>query len=107
MIYLAQWLFLMPTRSGLAENYYGFVAIIEFICLLLLRTRSSLRYFPKMYLPCQVAFMTYCSYVQLGYKNWLFVANISLTLCLLCVFVLKIEIPAATTWNKTKVYTPT
>jgi len=81
--------------------------MMEFASLLLLRTRSSLKYFPQIYLPCQVCFMTYCSYVPFGYKNWLFTANISITLCLMCLFLLKIEIPAITSWNKSKIYTPT
>lgn len=107
MGYLWNWIFLLPCRGELRENYCGFIAMMEFVGLLLLRTRSSLKYFPQVFLPCQVAFMTYCSYVEFGFKNLLFTANISLTLCLLCLFLLKIEVPAMTSWNKSKFYTPT
>lgn len=107
MGYLWNWIFLLPCRNELRENYCGFIAMMEFVGLLLLRTRSSLKYFPQIYLPCQVSFMVYCSFVQFGYKNWLFMANISLSICLMCLFLLKVEIPAINTWNKTKCYTPT
>jgi hypothetical protein len=49
----------------------------------------------------------YCSYVRLGYKNWLFACDIAMTLCVLSVLLLKVEVPATTTWNKGMWYTPT
>lgn len=87
---LMSWMFLLPCRGELRENYCGFIAMVEFVSLLLLRTRSSLKYFPTIYLPCQISFLVYCSAVQFGFKNWLFTANSSLIICLLCLFLLKI-----------------
>lgn len=97
---------LQPVRGVVSENYFGFIAIMEFMCLVLLRTRTSLKFYPVVYLPVQLSFITYCGVVLNGYKGWLLLANVSATLCVLSVLLLKIEVPAATTWNKGMNYTP-
>jgi len=40
-------LFAKSRPEGLESNFYGIIAIIEFLNLFFIRTRSALKYFPK------------------------------------------------------------
>ena len=87
-------IFSKPTLETTKENLLGIIAIAEFCSLLFIRTRTSIKYFPLIFILLQWTFVYYCCIVDFGYKNWLLSFSIFGSLTLLTYLILQLEIPA-------------
>lgn len=86
---------------------FGFVAMIEFCAITFMRTRPFIKFYPIIHTLLMVMFLTYCQFVTFGLKkNCLMIACAS-SIAIFVKMVVEFEIPAQTTWDRTKKYTPT
>ena len=102
------WTALMFYKSipkGLDENFYGFVAILEFVTLLCIRTRSSIKWFPRFTLLPVMCFLYYVQYTAFGFYNLALYTLITMCLAVLSYHLLAFEIPALS-WNPFHHYAP-
>lgn len=98
-------LFSKSFPKGLDENFYGFVALIEFLALLFVRTRSTLKYFPQLAVISMLMFLYYVQNTPYGFYNLaLFIMNWTVV-GFFCYFMRNFEIPACN-WNPSYHYTP-
>jgi len=87
--------------------FFGFIAMIEFMAITFVRTRPFLKYYPLTHSVLLVMFLIYCQFVPFGLKkNCLMIASTA-SLTLFTKMIIEFEIPAQTTWDRTKKYTPT
>jgi hypothetical protein len=98
-------MFNKPIPETLNDNFFGYVALIEFASLIFIRTRSSLKYFPIGIFITFSAFVIYVNITSYGFYFLFFtfialVANIFFGLMLLC-----FEIPALS-WDPSYPFTP-
>lgn len=110
-IYLASsylwnfFLFRKSIPSGIDENFYGFVACMEFLSILFIRTRSSFKYMPFL---LNFIFFIYLYYVKFTIYGFYYL-GLYLILCLSFAFfglnLLLFEIPALS-WNPSFHYVP-
>lgn len=110
-VYLASssiWTFLLFRKSipmGLDENFYGFIACIEFLSILFIRTRSSFKFIPIF---LNFLFVLYLYYVKFTAYGFFFIGMyfiICLSLAYFGLNLLLFEIPALS-WNPSFHYTP-
>jgi len=110
-LYLAAlmlWNFLLFSKSfpkGLDENFYGFLALIEFLVLLFVRTRTTIKYLPKMSIITMLMFLYYVQYTVYGFYNLALFIMTWVILGMVAYFLNNFEIPAVD-WNPSYHYTP-
>jgi len=98
-------LFSKSLPKGLDENFLAFIAVLELLCLLFVRTRSSLKWFPRFSVLLMAAFVYYLQNTVYGYYSLLLFI---LTLFVISIFAFMLEtfeIPALS-WNESHHYTP-
>lgn len=110
-VYLASssiWTFLLFRKSipaGIDENFYGFIACIEFLSILFIRTRSSFKYAPLLLNFVFALYLYYVKFTLYGY----FSLGLSFVMCLSFAYfgliLLVFEIPSLS-WNPSYHYTP-
>jgi len=102
------WTFLLfhrPVPPGTDENFYVLCAFIEFLTLIFLRTRSSLKFLPKLLV---LLLFTYCYYVNsttFGFYSLGFYVIVHFAFVFFGLILEKFEIPALS-WNPSYHYTP-
>jgi len=110
-LYLAAlvfWNLLLFSKSfpkGLDENFYGFLALAEFLVLLFVRTRSTIKFLPKMSVITMLMFLYYVQYTPYGFYNIALFMMSWTILGLLGYFLKSFEIPGID-WNPSYHYTP-
>ena len=110
-LYLASstlWSFLLFRKSipsNLDENFYGFIALIEFLSILFIRTRSSFKFLPLLLNTLFVFFLYYVKFTIYGFFSlalcWVFCSSCAFFSLAMLVF----EIPALS-WNPSFHYVP-
>ena len=95
------------TYSGMVhEEYFFYVNYIELLSFLFIRTRSSIKYFPKLITISNMTFLMYVnSQMYAAQKEALVVLN-NVSLLLFFCFVIRYEIDAVKNWNPFGTYTP-
>ena len=110
-VYLASstvWTFLLFRKSipsGLDENFYGFIACIEFLSILFIRTRSSFKFIPFFLNFMFVLYLYYVKFTCYGYFFLGFYFTICLSFAYFGLNLLLFEIPALS-WNPSYHYAP-
>ena len=111
LIYLgssAFWSVLLFDKSspkGIDENLYGFMAIIELSSILFIRTRSSLKYFPKFTMILLFTFLYYCKFSFYGFYFIGFYIIVELIIISFLLNIYYFEMPALH-WNSNLPFTP-
>ena len=103
--FLDSLLFVMSFPLGIDLKFYILIVVMEVTSFLFIRTRTSLKFFPKMVF---IFLFTFCFYIQFnGYAfyNEAFLCLVFACLFFLCLFISFIEIPALS-WNPSYHYTP-
>lgn len=77
-------LFSKSIPKGLDENFLAFLAVLELLCLIFLRTRSSLKWFPRVSLLVMATFIFYVQNTVYGYYSILLLINVLLLLSFFC-----------------------
>ena len=95
------------TYSGLInEEYFFYVNYIELLTFLFIRTRSSIKYFPKLITIANLTFLMYVNgHMYAAQQEALLVLN-NASLLIFIYFVIKFEIDAIRHWNPFGSYTP-
>lgn len=89
----------MPSESGVEETYFGYLAIIEFGALIFIRTRPFIRYFPVANSLSLCLFLLYSKFSLFGFKLFVVLLAQFFGIALFSWMMMKLEIPASTTWN--------
>jgi signal transduction histidine kinase len=98
-------LFFKALPKGIDENFYGFVAFLELLVLLFLRTRSTLKHYPIVANTIMFTFLLYVSQTQYGFY-YLGLYNVIIAVVgFLAYNLIKFEIPALN-WNLSHPHTP-
>ncbi len=84
---------------GLQELIFGFIALIEFAAIVFMRTKTFIKYFPAIHSLIIVSLLYYGQICDFGFKKLACYAAFSLTGALFSWMVIKLEIPAHTTWD--------
>ena len=84
---------------GAPEFLFGYLAIVEFAALIFMRTKPFIKYFPIINSLNIVVFMLYCKASPFGFKLLAMLAVESFGFAMFSWMMLKLEIPAQTTWN--------
>ena len=98
-------LFYKSLPKGLDENFYGFIAGLEFATLLFIRTRSSIKWFPVLTLLPIMCFLYYVQYTAYGFYNIALYLMMTVCLSILGYHLAAFEVPALL-WNPFYHYTP-
>ena len=102
------WTFLLfhkPIPPGTDENFYVLVAFIEFCSLIFLRTRSSLKFFPKIIVSLLFMYCYYVNNTAFGFYSLGFYAIVYFGFAVFGLILDNFEIPALS-WNPSFHYTP-
>ncbi len=92
-------------NAELNDSYFGIVGLMEFLSLLFMRTRLSLRYFPRFLLVANVLFLYY---ILINFYAFADEALLLLTVfCLFVFFLFLLHEIAALEWNPFGPFTPT
>ncbi|KAL4506679.1 hypothetical protein ABPG72_000250 [Tetrahymena utriculariae] len=98
-------LFHKSIPKGLDENFLALLAVLELLIMLFVRTRSSLKWFPRVSILLMSTFLFYTQNTVYGYYSSLLSAIIFLILAFFCYILEEFEIPAVS-WNESYHYTP-
>lgn len=98
-------LFAKAIPKGLDENFYGFITLLEFAVMLFLRTRSTLKYFPRVSIILILCFLYYVQMTPYGFYKLALTILVLLVIAFLLFCLMTFEIPALT-WNPSYHYTP-
>ena len=98
-------LFCKSIPKGLDENFYAFIAFLEFLSLLFIRTRSTLKYFPLMSITVMMMFLYYVQFTSYGFYSMGLFLTTYLILGLFALMLSLFEIPGLE-WNPFHHYTP-
>lgn len=98
-------LFYKSIPKGLDENFYGFIAFLEFSTLLFMRTRSSLKWFPRFSAVFIISFLYYVQYTAYGFYSMALYLLIATNLGMLAYHLILFEMPALN-WNPSYHFTP-
>lgn len=110
-VYLASsslWSFFLFRKSipnGLDENFYGFIACMEFLSILFIRTRSSFKFIPLFLSFVFFLFLYYVKFTLYGYYYLGMYFVLTLSLGYFGLNLLLFEIPALS-WNPSFHYAP-
>ena len=97
----------MPSQTGVEESFFGYLAIIEFGALIFMRTRPFIRYFPIANFPVLFLFLLYSKFSLYGFKLFAILSAQFFGIAMFSWMVMKLEIPAQTTWNPAEDCVPT
>lgn len=88
------------------EEYFFYINYIELLTFIFIRTRSSIKYFPKLITVANMTFLMYInSQMYAAQKEALVVLN-NVSLLLFFFFMINFEIDAVKHWNPFGSYTP-
>lgn len=98
----------MPSiRAGdISDFYFGLINLVEFIFFIFIRTRISIKYFPKFVTIINIMFLFYLNSYVYGAQWQMFSVMIFTSLFVFCSFIRYFEQPAMTVWNPFSEYTP-
>ena len=102
------WTFLLFHKSlqpGTDENFYVLCALIEFITLIFIRTRSSLKFLPKYLVLILFTYVYYVNNTAFGFYSLGFYIILHFTFFFIGMILDNFEIPALS-WNPSYHYTP-
>lgn len=102
------WSMLLFSKSipkSLDENFYGFIAFLEFSTLMLVRTRSTIKWLPRFALVFILCFLHYVQYTAYGFTYQALYLLLASVTGIFAYHLLKFEIPALS-WNPSYHYTP-
>lgn len=98
-------LFYKSIPRGLDENFYGFVALMEFSTLLFIRTRSSLKWYPRITFILVLSFLFYVQFTAYGFFALGLTLLVAAVMAIFSYHIITFEIPAIG-WNPFHHYTP-
>lgn len=98
-------LFSKSLPKGLDENFLAFLAVLELLILLFVRTRSSLKWFPRVSILLLSVFLFYVQNTAYGYYSLLLVISIFFNLSFFCIILDEFEVPGVR-WNESYHYAP-
>ncbi|EGR30162.1 hypothetical protein IMG5_139650 [Ichthyophthirius multifiliis] len=98
-------LFYKQLPKGVDENFLAYLAILELISLIFIRTRSSLKWFPLFSMALIYTFLFYVQNTLYGYYALFLYSIICFLVVVFAFILLEFEIPAAS-WNDSFHYTP-
>ena len=78
----------------LPDFYFMYSSLLELIVILFVRTRSSIKHFPKLITAANVTFIVYLNMYMYAAQMQAFFLLVFVTLALTCLFLLMFEIPA-------------
>ena len=88
------------------DLYFGYVNLIEFVTFIFIRTRSSIKFFPKMITILNITFLVYInSYPYAAMYQYLAVLQFT-SLAIFFYFIKEFEQPAMMHWNPFDIFTP-
>ena len=100
------WVFNVNISLALNDAYFFYISTVELMCFLFVRTRSSIKYLPKLLTIANISFLMYvnsymfaCQYEALGLLQ-----NISMFL--MVYFINNYEYEAINNWNPFGSWTP-
>jgi uncharacterized membrane protein (UPF0136 family) len=85
---LANDLFYQKSEEGLEEMMFGFIALVEFLAIVFMRTRPFIKYFPLIHTLMVIMFLVYSQFVVFGLKKNLLMMAITASLSLFALMVL-------------------
>jgi hypothetical protein len=93
------WLFPGLYPIGLPEAYFFSIFVLEFVTILFIRTRSSIKYFPKFITLINIWFLFYCNSYFYGvmYEAYSFIFCFSMFIFVF--FVKYWELESQNNWN--------
>lgn len=91
--------------KGLDENFYGFVAFLEFATLILIRTRSTIKWFPRISFILILCFLYYVQFTAYGFFTIALDLMVTSICAVFAYHMMHFEIPALE-WNPFHHYTP-
>ena len=97
--YWTQMIFPAPFSGHINEIYFGYTNFLEFFVFLFVRTRSSIKYFPRYITLFNVFFLYYINSYMYGAQMQLFKVIFWLTITVCFAFLEFFEVPAVTDWN--------
>eukprot|EP00347_Sterkiella_histriomuscorum_P023689 403333726 len=102
----SQLIFPQMIAKGINDLYFFYQNLLEFINLFFIRTRSSIKYFPKLILISNICFVLYINsyFYSAQYEFFSFLCHLSLLLLL--GFLKYYEWEAINRWNPYGTYTP-
>ena len=98
-------LFYKSIPRGLDENFYGFVAFLEFLTLLFIRTRSTLKWFPRFSFIMVLSFLYYVQFNAYGFPTTALFVLMTVVSAIFFYHIIIFEVPALS-WNPVHHYTP-
>lgn len=98
-------LFIWSFPLGINIKFYILIAVLELGSFMFVRTRTSLKYFPKFIFLFLFMFCFYIQFNSYAFYDEAFVCIVLATISLLLLFIIFIEIPALS-WNPSFHYTP-
>ncbi len=101
----AFFLFNKPLPRGVDENFLAYLAILELISLIFIRTRSSLKWFPKYSMLLIFTFLFFIQNTLFSFYPLLLYSLMFLELAIFSFVLIHFEIPASR-WNDSFHYTP-
>jgi len=106
IIWIDNKLFHSHVEYGLQELLFGFIALSEFAAIVFMRTRTFIKYFPAFHSLLVIGLLYYGQICDYGFKRIAFNAIFSISAAFFSWMVLKLEIPAHTTWDPAHPNTP-
>ena len=98
-------LFYKPMPRGVDENFLAYLAILELLTLIFIRTRSSIKWFPPISMILICTFLFYVQNTVFGFYILLLYSLMFFVLFSFSIVMIEFEIPA-TQWNESYHYTP-
>ena len=100
-----QFFFFRSIPEALDENYFGYLALMEFGVLLFLRTRSAIKHLPRTIIAINIIFLLYVQFTVYGFYYLAFYTMIFASLAYFGLILFYFEVPAVQ-WNPSYHYTP-
>ncbi len=85
---LANDIFYQKSEDGLEEMLFGFIALVEFLAIVFMRTRPFIKYYPLIHTLLVAIFLTYCQFVTFGLKKVLLMMVVTGSLSLFALMIL-------------------
>eukprot|EP01016_Furgasonia_blochmanni_P017796 TRINITY_DN2046_c0_g1_i9.p1 TRINITY_DN2046_c0_g1~~TRINITY_DN2046_c0_g1_i9.p1 ORF type:complete len:484 (-),score=94.26 TRINITY_DN2046_c0_g1_i9:264-1715(-) len=103
---IVDWLFLGYYPRGLETRFKLSLVLFETLNQLFVRTRTSIEYFPVVYIAGLICFVHYVNSTAYGLYSICLCLAVSIILAFFFYLLLAVEIPAITTWDPNQGNTP-
>eukprot|EP01016_Furgasonia_blochmanni_P017793 TRINITY_DN2046_c0_g1_i3.p1 TRINITY_DN2046_c0_g1~~TRINITY_DN2046_c0_g1_i3.p1 ORF type:complete len:443 (-),score=48.96 TRINITY_DN2046_c0_g1_i3:103-1431(-) len=103
---IVDWLFLRYFPRGLETRFKLCLVLFETLNQLFVRTRTSIEYFPVVYIAGLICFVHYVNSTAYGLYSICLCLAVSIILAFFFYLLLAVEIPAITTWDPNQGNTP-